>query len=337
MKRITPAILTVLVLLVAPAVWAQPSPIDALVERAREAGLDPEQVQTVSERAQQRGLSPDEAAQLIEPAVQLAEEDLPGEAVLGKALEGLAKGVPFTRIHPVVGQLQEGTREVGSFVSEWAQSQQVQEMMSAEDGSPSTGSARPVIEAAAQARAQGASSETIRSFLSNLPSETSRRPISPDEIASAVRVIPDVPGEGQTPESVGRFVRAALDEGVSPETMRQIPAALQTANRQTGRPIDALARSAATEMAAGTPASDVLSALFQGNGPGVGPPNGRGGPPEGTPPGQDLPPESGPPSDRPDRGGGNGGGPPGGGPPGDGGGSSGGGPPSGGSGGGGGS
>lgn len=303
MKRLNITILTVWMLAAAPAVLAQSSPdLDALIDRGREAGLRGEQVQAVTDRAREQGLSAEQVAQLIEPAVQLAEQDLPGEAVLGKVLEGMAKGVPFTRIHPVVGRLQEGTREVGMFVRGWARRQEVREMMGGREAGDPEASEAAMIESAARARVQGASQDLIQNFLSNLPAETSRRPITREEVVTALPVLSDAAAAGSGAEGFRRFVTEAIDAGMSPETMRQIPTALQAANRRTGRPVEAIARHAASAIASGAPASDVLTGLFEGGGPGLGPPEGSAGPPNETPPGQDLPPESGPPSDRPGQG-----------------------------------
>lgn len=294
--------------------------LDALVDRAAEAGIERTVVSDLVERARQRGLNPEETAQLVEPAVGLAEEGLPGTPAVEKALEGLAKGVPFSRIHPVVGQLETHTREVGTYVREWARQNDVRAMLSAETDGGGAGDAAAaeqavsvVTESAAQARMQGAPMESIEGFLSELPARTSRRPIAAAEIANAVQVIPDVPGENGPPQGVGRLLTEALDGGLSAESVRQIPAALEEARRQTGRPVDALASGAAAQMASGTPASQVVQTLFAGGRPGTGP---GGGPPEGLPPGEDVPPGPGNPDDGAGTAGQDDPGPPGGGSPG---------------------
>jgi hypothetical protein len=125
-------------------------------------------------------------------------------------------------------------------------------------------------------------------------------------------VLPDLPKNGATPESAQQLLTSALAAGYSPESLRQLPSALQSAHRKSDQPVDVLAQGTAQAIARGTPATQVLQRLFQGSFPGGGPPAGVGnGPPENTP-GGGKPPDTGPPENTgpPDN-------PPGGGPPND--------------------
>lgn len=280
----------------------EPPELDAFVERAVESGIDRALVTTVASRAGESGFTAQETTELLQSAVRLASEGLPARPVLGKALEGLAKGVPFTRLHPVVGELETHTLEVGRYVRGWARRSDVQPVLGDAGRVSNEGGVATVIESAARSRMRGASSDLVRGFLDRLPENSSRRPIGTDEIATGLHVLPDMPDANAAPAQTARLVTAALDARLPTERVRQMPGALRSAARQRGQPVEALARGAASELAAGTPAAEVLDGLFEGGRPGVGPPGvRRGGAPDDVPPGQDLPPEAGPPTDNPGR------------------------------------
>lgn len=293
----------------------QASDVQALLQRGRQAGADVDQMRTVAKRAREAGLSPDATASLLRPAVELAEQDLPTTPLLTKTLEGFAKHVPHARMQPVLRQVHNHTERGGQIVSQWAQRSEVRQFLGATDPPPDQGhqnvARSRLIVAATEAQQQGISAEDIDAFLNNLPSAVERRPVSLSSVATAVSVLPDLPGSKNFPEASKQLLTAALDAGYSPESLRQLPSALQNARRESKQPTNALMQGAAQAIARGTPASDVLKNLFQGSLPGAGPSSGMGpGPPgnvpgAGKPPGRGgKPPGTGPPDE-----------PPGGGPP----------------------
>ena len=85
-----------------------------------------------------------------------------------------------------------------------------------------------------------------------------RRPVSPAEVAAAVNVLPDLPGNGASPEPAQQLLTSALNAGYSPESLRQLPSALQSAHQKSERPVDVLANGAAQAITQGTPAAQVL-------------------------------------------------------------------------------
>jgi hypothetical protein len=282
-----------------------------------EAAIDRTLLIRVSDRVAAHGLPPDQGAELLAPAVRLAEQDLPGELVLHKALEGLAKNVPPARIHSVLGQIEVNSEQSGRFVEAWMNRPEVQEALGGEDGRGNEASERAtkrqLTESMVQARMNEVSHAVLEKLLTELPARTSRRPISPGAVATILRVLPDLPADVRHNNSASALLTAALDAGYAAEAVRQLPSAMRTAIGQTRRPADALAHAATRQISRGAPAADVLGSLFRGHVPG-GPPGARGGePPVNDPPGQGKSPEvgsdrgQGPPGD--DR--------PGGGPPGD--------------------
>ncbi|WP_263787788.1 hypothetical protein [Salinibacter grassmerensis] len=286
----------------------QPTDVQALLEQGAAAGVNVEQMRTVAERARQAGLSEGAAAALLEPAVALAKQDLPTDPLLSKTLEGLAKQVPSSRMQPVLQQYRTRTEQAGQFVTQWARRDEVRQLLGTEDApseaNPQTNDRASLVAAVAEARQQGVAAGHVESFLSGLPNGVERRPVSMTEVAAAVNVLPDLPGNGASPETTTQLVTAALDAGYSPESLRQLPSALRSARQNSNRPVDALAQGTAQAITRGTPAASVLQSLFQGAFPGGGPPSGVGnGPPGNGPPGNGpgtgKPPETGPPDDPP--------------------------------------
>ena len=301
-----PALLAILIGGGAPlqAALGQPTDVQALLERGSAAGGNVEQMRTVAERARQAGLSEGAAASLLEPAVALAEQDLPTDPLLSKTLEGLAKQVPPPRMQPVLQQYRTRTEQAGQFVTQWAQRDEVRQLLGAEnaasEAAPQTNDRASLVAAITEARQQGAAAKHVESFLSGLPNGVERRPVSMSEVAAAVNVLPDLPGNGASPETATQLATAALNAGYSPESLRQLPSALRSARQNSNRPLDALARGTAQAIARGAPAASVLKSLFQGSFPGGGPPASVGNGPPGKGPGNGKPPETGPPDNPPD-------------------------------------
>ncbi len=293
--------------------FGQPTDVQAVLDQGAAAGADVEQMRAVAERARQAGLSEGTAASLLEPAVALAEQDLPTDPLLSKTLEGLAKQVPPSRMQPVLQQYRTRTEQAGAFVTQWTQRNEVRRLLGAEDAAsdeaaPRANERASLVAAVAEARQQGGTAKHIESFLAGLPNRVERRPVPVSDVAVAVNVLPDLPDNGAPPEAATQLVTAALDAGYSPESLRQLPSALRSARQNSNRPVDALAQGTAQAITRGAPAASVLRSLFQGAFPGGGPPSGVGnGPPGNGSPGNGSPgdgpgnpPGTGPPDNPPD-------------------------------------
>jgi hypothetical protein len=275
--------LALLVLFGPASATAQDGSVQSLIEQGRTAGADIELMQSVAARAGTAGLGPKQTAELLRPAVTVAEKGLPAGPLLNKTLEGLAKRVPPSRMTPVLQTLQANTERAGSAVTAWLNRDDVKQLV----GESNEGSARAdLIANATEAQQQDVSLETIEQFLDGLPGAVERRSVSVAEVATAVSVMPDLPGSADNPTVTRQLLTAALDAGYDGEALRQLPAALERARRQTQRPAGMVARGAAQAVAQGTPATRVLRSLFQGSVPGGGPPGDAGNGPPGTLPGQ---------------------------------------------------
>ena len=290
----------------------QPATPQALLEQGRRAGADVEKMQMVLTRARQAGLSDNAAAALLRPTLVLARQDLPTGPLLSKTLEGLAKRVPATRMRPVLQQYRANTERAGQLVSRWTQRDEVRQFLGETSGSKKTRgqSSAPLVSAVTEAQQQDVPAQHIETFLTRLPADVSRRPVSIDAVATAVRVMPPLSGNSASPQTARQLLTSALNAGYSPESLRQLPSALQRAHQKSQRPVNVLAQGTARAITRGTPAASVLQQLFQGGAPpgaGNGPPGGRPGPgkpPDTGPPGD---PGNGPPGGNPGNGTGNGG------------------------------
>jgi len=280
------------------AAVGQDASVEALLERGRTAGANAEQMQMVARRARRAGLNDEAAASLLRPVVELAEQNLPTGPLLSKTLEGLAKRVPPARMQPVLQQYRTHTEQAGRLVNQWTQQSDARALLGTSEQPP--GGAQKEAHAqlvtdVAEAQQQDIPAKDIEAFLNGLPEGVERRPVSLGQVATAVGVLPDLPGNGASPQAARQLLTSALNAGYSPESLRQLPSALKSAHQKSKRPVDVLAQGAAQAIANGTPAATVLQSLFQGGLPGGGPPAGAG-PPASTP-GAGKPPDTGPPND----------------------------------------
>lgn len=288
------------------AAAGQASDLDALVNRGSAAGLSAGLLESVVERGERRGLSEDAIRGVITPAIELAENDLPGAPLLTKTLEGIAKNVPPARMQPVLQTFRTHTEEAGRVVDAWLASEGAADVLGSSASRRGSEDRTALIRGVTAARQQNLSLEVAEAWLTALPEAVSARPIAVSQIESAIRVLPQLPDADQPASAGHRLAYAAVEAEYDPSAIRQLPHALEQARRQNEQPVRTLARHAAGAIGGGQPAPQVLGTLFRGGIPGGGPPEHAGppddprrGPPDtppNDPPGN--PPES--PPERPD-------------------------------------
>lgn len=208
---------------------------------------------------------PTATAQQIEQSVADARASgLPFEALLDKAVEGIAKGVPAPRIAGAVDQL----------AGELATAQSI-----LGDGTPPA----PIdVAAVADAMRRGVPEPAIRRVASQAaPGEA---------VALAVHTMGDLMDRGVPVQQAVAVLDAWRFRGARQEELRELPAALERLIRQGVMPGPAAA-ALANAMRGGPPGQGQGAAGGQGQGaisegwppipPGSGPPSQRGGPPGG--------------------------------------------------------
>ena len=285
-------LLVALVLLAPMVVRGQDGSVETLIERASTTDANVDLMETVARRAKTAGLSTAETADLLEPAVRLAETNLPSSPFLNKTLEGLAKKVPPSRMKPVLQQLQSHTQQSGRVVSGWLEQEQTQKLFGS-DGAGTASDREELIVNVTEAQQQKVSLKAVTQFLETLPAAVDRSSVSLSQVSVAVSVLPDLPSNTNNPKVTRELLTAALNAGYDGESLRQLPAALERAQRETQRPPAFVARGVAQAIARGTPAASVLRNLFQGSLPGGGTPSRVENGPPGTIPGQGKPPGKG--------------------------------------------
>ncbi len=267
---LTAALLALLAMALLP-VLAFAQSLDELVRRGVEAGADVDLLTELRARADGAGLDAAATVRLLAPGVELAERDLPSRAVLQKGLEGVSKGVPADRIAAVQARLRGAMERAAGLVDPWLERPGVRTRVAAGAGGEAEagdGARATVVEGVGLALAQGAPEEALRALLDRLPEGVARERIAALEVAVGAEVLADLPLATTRPGLAADVVASALEAGFGPAELRELPAAMQAAERRGDLPADAVARAAIGGMQADLPARDVLDGLFQGGFPG---------------------------------------------------------------------
>lgn len=298
-RRYLAAVLFVLALTGGAAlapVLAQPStPVSEILRRGVDAGIDEGLMRSVAERARQTGTAPEATAEMLAPAVRLAEAGFPATPVLSKVLEGLAKRVPLARVQSVADRLAGHVQQVGPVVDTWLQREDVRAALAEVEGKGRA----DIIVSAANARQQGLALDDVRLLLAELPGRARGRRLDPSNVAVAVRATAEMPRDDADPSGAREIVLAAVEAGYTADEISQLPVALRQAQASANRPLPALTRNARRAISRGAPASEVIGQLSRGRPPLPPPAAGRGGSGQGPPPGQGKPPDTGPPDTGP--------------------------------------
>jgi|AntRauTorckE6833_2_1112554.scaffolds.fasta_scaffold01946_6 predicted lipid carrier protein YhbT len=277
-KKISTYLLVLGVMILPVDIFAQTQTLTEVLNEARSQGIENELLQELQNRAQSRAITDEELVQIIEPAVDLAKENLPSEMVLQKALEGLSKGVSSSRMIPVLQNMQSATRQAGPVVNPWIEKPNVQEMIRSRSQGLSEAKFRnELIKAVSKGVMKGVSAETFSSLLDETETEGVLSETGPASMVAAVGVISDLDDAGgQSAASKSMIVRS-LKAGFDASELQKLPAAIKMAQQRGQLPAANVIEGISHQLNAGVPAQQILQNLFDGN---IG-----GGPPGGTPPG----------------------------------------------------
>jgi hypothetical protein len=254
----------------------------SVAEAARNAGIDAARVEAVVQRAMERGITPEQLGSLMEPVITLAGNNLPAEPVLQKVLEGIAKRVPAPQIGMVIGQIESALNRSAGIVDGWLEQPATRDMVRAgtrgQDAQQATSRFRTqLLEGSAQALQQNIREEYLSDLLGQIATERAAERSGLTSVAAAVGILGDLPTTQNNPELSTRVVISALRSGFTPSEIQQLPAAMNAAELQSRLPAEAVANGMAEQVLSGLPAAQVLENLFKGNL--------KGGPPGFTPPG----------------------------------------------------
>ena len=118
--------LAVLLILIMPAALiAQQRSLQDLMVRASAAGFGADRIAEIEQRAASSGMGELDLAALLEPAVELAEQNLPADFAIQKMMEGFSKNVPAGRMTPVLQLIREKTPLAASLADNWIEKSEV--------------------------------------------------------------------------------------------------------------------------------------------------------------------------------------------------------------------
>lgn len=299
-KAACPLLAVLLVAVYVPGVQAQD--FSGLIERGEAAGIDRDRLERLVERAQNQNYDDGQIRNLIEPAIKLAENNLPYNFVIQKSMEGLAKRVPAENVHRVLAEFERGVSRAAEIIDPWLEQEEVresveQEMAGRELDEAMSQMRNNLIQSSAQALQQNVNEASLNSFLNDVTRISGQRGVSVSSVASSVRVMADMPTSADNPDLSNEILLNAIKSGFSANQVQQLPAAMNAAQFFSQLPAEAIGRGINEQIDRGAPGRQVLENLFKGDI--------QGGPPGMIPPGLDGVPgrgddeRRGPPSDPP--------------------------------------
>lgn len=269
-------VLTMLMMAGFPTVSTAQQSLSDLIEQARAAGIEQSHVAGLQNRAEARGISDDELMNILRPAIEMAEQNLPYEMIIEKAFEGISKGVSMQRMQPVLASVMENAGRSAEFVDRWVERPEVEQMLSRSGSQMSKRSFRDeMIKASSKSLMQDFDSDALEQTLGSMAEESMDR-ATPSRLLAAINVLSDLPDAAQAPAESARIVLMALQSGFEAGDLQKLPAAMNMAQRRSQLPASAVAEGLSRQLQGGLPSEQILQNLFRGE---------VGGPPGNTPPG----------------------------------------------------
>lgn len=271
----------VILLLVPVSLFAQERSLPNLIERAIQAGLDGDRITEIEQRANISGVGDQDLVLLLEPAVELAEQNLPSDFVIQKMMEGFAKNVPAGRMTPVLQSIRDQTPEAASMADNWIGKPEVSSFMNSV-GESRSHFRRDLISANLKSLSQNVEGDLIEGLLNELGHESILRNRSPQAVVAAVSVLPDLPASVLQEVEVRGLLARAVGSGFSASDLQKLPGAMNAAERRSQLPAASILNGMSDQIGSGIPANQILQNLFNGN-INAGPPQGIPGRPGNRP------------------------------------------------------
>lgn len=278
-------LLLLVIMLPAKASSQQTDNIQQITDRAVAAGVAPYQIEQIRERAASRGVDNVTLARMMEPAADLAEQGMPSEFMVQKMLEGLSKGVPAGRMMPVLESIHQHTPGAVAMSDHWMKRPDVTPFVQSL-GEQQSRFRSDLINASLKSLTQQVPSESIESVLGELGNPAVLEKTSPQVIAAAVGILPDMPASMMSETGIQNVIARAVQGGFSAVDIQKLPGAMNAAMRRSQLPSATVLNGLSNQIGSGIPANQVLQNLFNGNinaGPPSGIPGRPGGKPDGRP------------------------------------------------------
>lgn len=264
---------------------AQEGDVDAVLQKAQESGLDKATLVELQQRASSQGATGEQITSLIQPAIDMAEQSLPAEVALEKALEGLSKGVPASKIAPVLQRLNQTAAEAATIVDSWLKRPDVKRMITkTPNGITNEKFRNELTKATSKALNQNIDQETTKEILNAIGDESIMKKASTSDVIAAVGILPDM-ARGVDQSQAGKFLIRALKGGFKANELQNLPSAMSMARQRSELPAASVLERVSEQLDGEVPAKQILQNLFNGQ---VG-----GGPPGNIPKGLESRPDRG--------------------------------------------
>lgn len=251
------------------------------IEKAEAAGIDENHIEKIMNLSG-GAISDDTIIKMILPATELAEKGMPTEFVIQKMLEGFAKGVPADRMQPVLESIYQHTPSAVAISEQWMAKPDVRPFIDAM-GEHQQRFKKDLIQANLKSLTQQVDAEQIESVLNELGKQSILEKTSPQAVAAAVGVLPDMPESVRKGAGIQNMIAKAIQGGFSAADIQKLPGAMNAAERRSQLPAASIMNRMSDQIGSGIPANQVLQNLFNGN-LNAGPPSGiPGGRPGGNP------------------------------------------------------
>ncbi|MFP8488401.1 hypothetical protein ACKGJO_04815 [Gracilimonas sp. Q87] len=246
------------------SLFAQENSISILHQKSADLGIDASHISKLQERAHENGINNDQLAQILEPAVTLAQDNLPFDMILQKTSEGLAKGVPVNVLSNVLKGLQTSTQNAAPIIDRWMQKPAVKNL-AGESGSESAQTFRnDLLKSSARALNQGFSKNVLSGFLNELGNQDLLSNISRNEVVTSITILPDLPTSAENQKLSGELIIRSLKGRFDSADLQKLPSAMRIAQSRGQIPAGSVVNGILERIKTGAPASEILQGLFDG-------------------------------------------------------------------------
>ena len=264
-SKLIPLVFMLMLVSVAPlAAQSQDAGLQQALDRAASAGVDADRLELIRERAEARGVDEAMLARLIEPVAGLAQQNMPSDFALQKLMEGLAKGVPPAMMVPVIESIYQQTPRAVAMAGQWMGRAEVAPFMEAM-GAQQAHFRQDLVNAGLKSLTQQVSPETVEALLNELGSAAVLERPSPQAVAAAIGILPDLPESARNDSGVQQILAKAVAGGFSAADMQRLPGALNAAERRSQLPAASVLEGMSHQLGGGVPANQILQNLFNGN------------------------------------------------------------------------
>lgn len=246
------------------AAMAQANDLDTVLKKAQESGIDETALKELQQRASSRGATDEQIIAMIQPAIDMAGQNLPVELALEKAMEGLSKGVPASKIAPVLQRLNQSAAEAVVIVDPWLERPDVKEMIAKTPNGISNEKFRnELTKATSKALNQNVNQETAKEIFNEMGDESVMGKASASDIIAAVGILPDM-AQGVDQSQAGKFLVRALKGGFKASELQSLPSAMSMAQQRSELPAASVLEGVAKQLDGDIPAKQILQNLFNG-------------------------------------------------------------------------